>query len=129
MSKKHWGYPEEWIRQWKDELTLTQKDLAEMNVIVLDIESKLVGFCALLESESDYEIIHLWLLPDFIGKGLGKKLLEYVLNKIAVKKIPVIVEADPNAASFYGKQGFQTFDRKESFPDGRFLPIMRRDPL
>jgi N-acetylglutamate synthase-like GNAT family acetyltransferase len=129
LSKKHWGYPDDWIRHWTDGLTLSIDDLNTLKVTVLEMDSEPVGFCAIAEHADAYEIEHLWLLPEFIGKGLGRKLLQYVLNQIILKKLPVIVEADPNAEVFYAKQGFQTFDRKESFPKGRFLPVMRKDPV
>ena len=40
----------------------------------------------------------------------------------------IIVESDPNAEAFYTSQGFETFDKIESFPKGRFLPVMRLVP-
>ena len=70
----------------------------------------------MVEHSKEYEILHLWLLPEYIGKGYGKKLLRKV----------IILTADPNAESFYQKQGFRTYSRVESYPKGRFLPMMMR---
>ena len=30
------------------------------------------------------------------------------------------------AEAFYASQGFETFDKTESFPKGRFLPVMKK---
>lgn len=124
-SKRHWGYPDEWIDNWKDDLTITENFLSENQIFKLKITGKIIGFCAISEDEIQYEVEHLWVLPDYIGKGYGKLLLKESLHKAVVKNKPVIVIADPNAEPFYASQGFKTFEKMESFPKGRFLPIMR----
>ena len=124
-SKRHWNYPEEWISNWIDDLGLDENDLLESSVIVLVINEAPKGFCAIKESIDYYEVLHLWLLPELIGKGLGKALLIRSLDQVAQKDLPILVEADPNAETFYKKQGFVTYDKKESFPAGRYLPLMK----
>ena len=66
-------------------------------------------------------------MPETIGKGLGKALLLASLGRVVRKDLPILVEADPNAEAFYKKQGFVTYDKKESFPKGRYLPLMKMD--
>ncbi len=126
-SKKYWEYPEEWILNWKDDLRMSASDLIEWEVVVLTINETPKGFCAISEEKNYYKVVHLWLLPELIGKGLGKALLATSLEKVIQQDYPILVEADPHAEAFYKKQGFVTYDKKESFPKGRYLPLMKMD--
>ena len=125
-SKQYWNYPDEWLVRWKPTLRLTLQQLLEQEVTVLEIGEQIAGFCSILEHEDHYEIMHLWLLPEFIGKGYGKKLLQEAINRAVVHFKPIVVEADPNAEAFYAAQGFVTYDQVESYPKGRFLPVMKK---
>ncbi|MDN3643334.1 GNAT family N-acetyltransferase [Lutimonas halocynthiae] len=126
-SKRYWNYPEEWIRRWKDDLRISELDLIDLEIRVVTIDDQIKGFCAIREADSYYEVEHLWLRPDTIGKGLGKALLLASLESAVNKDLPILVEADPNAEVFYKKQGFVTYDKKESFPKGRYLPLMKME--
>ena len=125
-SKAYWGYPESWIEKWTHELTLDEDKLSNQNVLVLENENKPIGFASIVEHDDNYEILHLWVLPTYIGKGFGKSLLKEIIRTFVTARKEIIVEADPNAEPFYQSQGFITFDRVESFPKGRFLPVMKR---
>lgn len=128
QSKRHWNYPEEWIERWKADLTITETDLSEQTITVAVRHSTIIGFCAIQENPGYYDIMHLWVLPDFIGQGYGKQLLQYSIQSVCKESKPIHVESDPNAEAFYQKQGFVTFDQVESYPKGRFLPIMKLAP-
>jgi len=125
-SKKHWGYSEELIALWKDDLLITTKYFKKVDIYKLLIKSKIAGFCAISENAENYEVDHLWVLPVFIGKGWGKGLLNTSLQKSVVKEKSINVVADPNAEGFYASQGFKTYDKIESLPKGRYLPVMRK---
>ncbi len=125
-SKKHWGYPDEWIENWLDELTLTPEKFVRQNILVGELNSEIIGFCSIAEHDKEYEILHLWLLPQFIGQGYGKKILTRTMDEFVTCDKPIIVEADPNAEPFYKSLGFETFDKVESLPKGRFLPVMKK---
>ena len=126
-SKRHWGYPEEWIENWKEDLTLTANDLNSQETLVMDFKRRIIGFCSIKDNGDRYEVIHLWILPEFIGKGYGKILLKETLTLFVLEDKPIWVLADPNAESFYNKQGFITLEKVESFPKGRYLPLMKMD--
>ncbi|MEQ8423475.1 MAG: GNAT family N-acetyltransferase [Cyclobacteriaceae bacterium] len=125
-AKAYWGYPEDWLEKWKDDLTLDESKFSKQNIVVLELQDQISGFCSVGENEDSYEILHLWLLPGHIGKGYGKKLLDEAINRFTRKDKPIKVEADPNAEPFYERLGFVTFDKVESFPKGRYLPVMRK---
>jgi ribosomal protein S18 acetylase RimI-like enzyme len=85
-----------------------------------------VGFISIDQDEEVYEIEHLWILPKYMGKGFGKMLLNDVVAKVVKPGAYIFVESDPNAENFYISQGFKTFSTRESFPKGRFLPLMKK---
>ncbi len=126
QSKAYWGYPESWIANWMDELTIDRDKFFNQNILVVESESKIFGFCSIVEKRENYEILHLWMLPEHIGKGIGKKLLSKTIETFVKLEKPIIVEADPNAEPFYKSQGFVTYDKVESFPKGRSLPVMKK---
>jgi ribosomal protein S18 acetylase RimI-like enzyme len=126
QSKKYWGYPDEWMERWLDDLTLDEVKLATQQVLVLELNHQVVGFCSIEEHADHYEIHHLWILPDFIGKGHGKHLLDAAIERFTRADKPIMVVSDPNAEPFYTRQGFVTFDKIESYPKGRYLPVMKK---
>ena len=122
-SKSYWKYPKEWITAWQKDLTITELDLKEMLVKVAEINCRIVGFGAIKESKHVYEIMHLWVSPDLIKQGIGKILLQSLINSTKSKK-PIKVESDPNAYGFYTKMGFHVIGEIQSYPSNRFLPLL-----
>lgn len=127
-SKAFWGYNDELLQSWKDDLTVTATMITEMNVYTFIFDEKIVGFYILNQpKENTVELEFLFVLPEFIGKGIGKQLLKHVIEKAKTFMCTSItVLADPNAEDFYKSHGFTVFSQKESSVKGRFLPIMEK---
>ncbi|KYG83074.1 hypothetical protein AWW67_06530 [Roseivirga seohaensis] len=125
-SKQHWGYPEEWMELWKEDLLLTERDFEVQQIYKLVLEKMIIGFCAIQELPEVYDVTNLWIEPTQIGKGFGKLLLSFCIEKVVLNNKLIVVEADPNAEAFYANQGFVTYGQKESLPKGRFLPLMKK---
>ncbi len=130
-SKQHWGYPQDWIDHWREDLKVIPAYFEEHQVIKAEVEDQgeknIVGFCIIGETEQAYEVLHLWVDPPYIGKGYGKVLLNQALEMSMATPKDILVEADPNAEAFYQSQGFVTFDQVKSiYPEGRVLPLMRK---
>lgn len=123
-AKRYWDYPEAWIVRWLPELLISEAYIKENKVLKAEINQEIVGFCVVEREKGYYEIAHLWVLPAFIGKGIGKQLLDKSIAKYVPQGAKLKVVADPNAEAFYEKQGFETMDQVESYPAGRFLPVM-----
>lgn len=128
-SKSYWNYPTGWMERWREGLMLQKEQLETSSVFKIWDDQEIFGFCLINEEEEYYEVEHLWILPAYIGKGYGKQLLEESLKRAVVNNKPIQVEADPNAEAFYARRGFVTFGQKESYPKGRFLPLMKRENL
>jgi len=71
-----------------------------------------------------FEIEHFWLLPEFLGQGLGS--LNVIISNLAPFPKPFVVLADPNAEAFYARHGFKVIEQGLSSIPGRTLPLMER---
>lgn len=124
-AKRHWQYPEEWVQLWKEDLTITKEFILQNSLFTAIIGGKIVAFAALKLEKEQYELEHLWVLPDYIGLGIGKKLVIYLKQFLQSKNIVKLkVVSDPNALGFYQKMGGTVIGEWESALQGRSLPIL-----
>ncbi len=128
-AKQHWNYPEAWIAHWQEELQVSEAYVALQQVYKMVLGRAIIGFIALEQENNLFEIAHLWIVPAYIGKGYGKRLLTSVLALVVPPGARLLVTADPYAEGFYLRQGFTTIDKQESYPPGRFLPVMEKTYL
>lgn len=126
-AKRHWGYPERWIEIWKPQLTFGSAYFAENESWVAEMDYTPVAFYTLLEKDGMGWIENLWVLPEYIGKGIGKKLFLDALERCGQRGYTCLqLEADPNAVGFYEKVGMKRIGERISDIEGqpRILPIM-----
>lgn len=123
-AKSHWDYPKEWIELWREDLTLSVDFINQNQTYVLKNLGNVLGFCVIIDNTSYFEIEHCWVLPEHIGKGYGKRILDETLAKQEFKDKKFRVLSDPNAIGFYQKFGFETIKQIPGKPEGRFLPLM-----
>ena len=126
-SKAFWGYSNEQMTQWNDALTITQEYIQTNFTYNLTKENHVIGYYSYFNSEAAIiKLDNLFVLPEYIGKGIGNYLMQDFLNRIKenrdVKKI--LLDADPNAEKFYQKFGFTTIGQLETSIKNRLLPIM-----
>lgn len=97
-------------------------DQPHLNSLILTENQQIIGTTAYCKSRfqemADYgEIVSLYLLPEHMGKGYGKILLQSAIQKLAdlgYKDIFLwVLEENKNARHFYEKFGF--------YPSGRCL--------
>jgi ribosomal protein S18 acetylase RimI-like enzyme len=127
-SKRHWGYPDYLIDLWKDELTITPRYIRKHNLLkVQNQHNQILAFGSIesVNGNGTFEISHLWVLPEYIGKNVGKILLEQLENRFGQKKT-IRVVSDPNAVAFYQNFGYQKVGEVNSKPDGRKLPLLKK---
>src|ERR1041385_4562319 len=67
-AKRHWGYPDGWIEEWKLDLTVTPEFIANHEVFVAIVNDAIAGCCALVVTGTLAEIEHMWIKPDHIGR-------------------------------------------------------------
>lgn len=125
-SKAYWGYSAEQIQEWDKNLTISQDYIKEHNVYKLTVNNLIIGYYSyFFRDEKEIELDNLFILPEYIGKGLGKYLVLDFLNRIKDQKAErIILDSEPNAESFYSKMGFVKIGEFETSIKNRFMPIM-----
>lgn len=128
-SKAFWGYSSDLIERWRADLTVTTKTIQICQVYKFMVDDVTVGFYVLNNPKEELvKLEMLFVLPKFIGKGIGKKLLIHALEKAIVSNAKTIeLVADPNAIPFYKSQGFVEKEQIGSAILGRFLSLMQKD--
>lgn len=127
-SKSHWQYPQEWLDTWKADLTITDEDISNFEVFVLENNNAIYGFYLLIITDKNAELEHLWVDPIFIGNGVGKKLFAHAIEAAKSANVAeIFITSDPNAESFYEHMGAKRTGTHVSEINGveRSLPIMR----
>jgi len=126
-AKAHWGYPEHWMELWTPQLTFTPEYFKENESWVAEASSTPIAFYTLQEKDEMAWLENLWVLPAYIGRGVGKELFLYAVDLARQRGYKILqLEADPNAMGFYEKMGMRKIGDRQSEVDGspRILPIM-----
>jgi len=130
-AKRHWGYPENWIEHWQGDLTITRDFISNHEVYVAVTDKEIAGCCALVVKDSQAELEHMWIRPQYMGAGYGKALFVHVMQRAATLSAPAVeLSADPNAEGFYKHMGATRIGEVRSEIEGqpRVLPRMTVDP-
>jgi GNAT superfamily N-acetyltransferase len=130
-AKRHWGYPEHWIKHWQNHLTISPDFINTNPVYVAEADGSLLGFYALIVRQQKAELDHMWVAPSHIGMGVGKELFLHAMQRAAEENVPEVeILADPNAEGFYRKMGAHRIGESTSEIDGqaRHLPLLTVDP-
>lgn len=126
-AKSYWGYPERWMKIWAPQLTFSSEYFEENESWVLEAEGVPAAFYTLQEKGGSGWIENLWVLPAFIGKGIGRRLFLHAAACSRQKGHLVLqLEADPNAHGFYEKMGMRKIGERKSEIERqpRILPVM-----
>ncbi len=131
-SKAHWGYSPEFMAACREELRVTSEKIASSRFFYTVAEKQriVIGFCALESLSGDeFELEALFVAPDHIGTGVGRKLMDHAKTQVRVLGgRSIFIGADPNAEKFYLKAGAVLTGKHESQSiPGRFLPTLRMD--
>lgn len=126
-AKRHWGYPESWVEQWKNDLTITPDFIAENEVYVAVAGKEIAGCGALVLSDSMAELEHMWIRPEHMGTGVGRALFQQIVERATTLSAETLeLSADPNAQGFYEHMGAKRIGEVRSEIEGqpRVLPRM-----
>lgn len=127
-AKSFWNYPESWLEVWKNALTITPEFIEKNEIYLAELDGKVLGFYALILEGEKVQLEHLWISPENIRGGIGKKLMADAIEKAKSRGASFIeIESDPNAEGFYKKQGGVKIGEGKSEIEGRtrILPIMK----
>lgn len=128
-AKRHWNYPDEWVEQWKLDLTITPEFITQNEVFVAVVDEQVAGCCALVLTDSLAEIEHMWMRPEHMGTGIGRALFTHAKQRAEERGARVLeLSADPNAEGFYAHMGAKRIGEIAGGMAGdesRVLPRMR----
>ncbi|MEV6901956.1 GNAT family N-acetyltransferase [Amycolatopsis sp. NPDC051372] len=105
-SKAHWGYDEAFLEACRTELTLRPDDLVAGKATVAQIGERVVGFYTLAGQAPEGELACLFVEPDHIGTGVGRRLWQHAVDTARTLDFQrLIIGSDPFAEDFYRKMG------------------------
>ncbi|MDE2637909.1 MAG: GNAT family N-acetyltransferase [Chloroflexota bacterium] len=122
-SKAHWGYSPERIAAWRPAfLTVTADYIrAHSPVVAVDDDGGVVAFAALEREAQGAVLEHLWVLPGFMGRGIGSRLFRHIAGLAS----EFTFTSDPQADGFYLQLGARVIGEVESDHQGRTLSLFR----
>src|SRR6266404_5301275 len=101
-AKAYWGYSADTIESWRQELSVSSDTITSRPTFVAAVGDQIAGFYSLVPSTHSWKLDHLWVLPQFMDRGIGRALVAHALETAARGGASyVTVDADPNAESFY----------------------------
>ena len=130
QSKASWGYDADFMEACRDELAVPMESVGAGRVFVGEDAGEIVGFYALEPISTDeVEVSHLFVAPETIRQGHGRRLFEHLLaegRRLGYRV--VVIQSDPQAAGFYRAMGAREVGVRESVSiAGRMLPLLRID--
>jgi len=137
-SKRYWGYPDEWMAMWTEDLTIMPEYIEKNMVVLAEENALLLGYVSIIEHASSqivrvgehhisggFFLDNLFINPSYIRKGIGEKLMNIAFDWCKEKQIEALyVYSDPNAKGFYEKMGATCLGEVVSGDNGRALPFL-----
>jgi ribosomal protein S18 acetylase RimI-like enzyme len=115
------------MKIWTPLLTFNPEYFEEHESWAAVENTKLIGFYTLQEKNRNAWLDNLWVLPEYIGRGIGKQLFLHASERARQRGYEILqLEADPNAAGFYEKMGMHKISERRADIDSqpRSLPTM-----
>ena len=128
-SKAFWGYPEELMHEWADDLHISPELLGATETVVAEAEGRTVAWAQLIPPvEGGVAVLdHLWVIPGCMRAGIGTRLFCWAAARAQEHGAAAMEwESDPNAVGFYRRMGGRTV-RMQRSDWGRDLPVMAVD--
>ncbi len=109
------------VKQWMSRI---ESQTGNEKIWVFESDGILIGFCYALKKEKINEIYSIYLLPEYTGRGIGKKLMEVASGWVGADKdlMLEVVPYNEAAIRFYESLGFTKTGRQSEFtfnPDGQ----------
>ena len=128
-SKAVWGYDKEFMDACRRELSFQPRDLELTLIAVVEHDGKPIGVAQVKVVDEEADLLKLFVEPTALRNGIGKALLVWatdVATKLGAARL--IIESDPDAASFYRKMGaYDVGQAPSGSVPGRMLPKLAMD--
>jgi ribosomal-protein-alanine N-acetyltransferase len=104
---------------WSEESFLVELDLPFSWVWVAKIKNRLTGYCCCWEIEGELQIANLAVHPEFRNQGIGKKILQEILNRACQRKVKKVTlevrESNQAALKLYRGFDFSEVGRRKKY--------------
>jgi len=126
-AKRNWGYPEKWMEDWREALTITPASMERDETWLAIQDGQPTGFYSLHLENRKLHLVHLWILPSSMGQGIGRSLFTHATvrgQELGFREIEI--ESDPNAEGFYLRMGASRIGLqiRETQGHRRELPVL-----
>lgn len=118
VKATHTFLSDEEIEKIKEYVLQALKDISHL-IIAIDENENPVAFMGIEENKLEM----LFIKNSQRGKGLGKRLLNYGIEKYNVNELAVN-EQNPQAKGFYEHLGFKVYQRNELDDQGNPYPVL-----
>ncbi|QIP09281.1 GNAT family N-acetyltransferase [Bradyrhizobium symbiodeficiens] len=111
------------------ELSIDPDEMISTSIAVAEDYGKIVGIAQVKVVGSEADLLKLFVEPTALRRGIGRALFIWATDMAASMGADrLVIEADPDAASFYRRMGAQDrgFARSGSIA-GRLLPRLVKD--
>lgn len=127
-SKAIWGYSSEYLKNWEQGMKVDEQYIKNNIVYKIYFDQELIGFYALCYKnlENCFEVDHLWLIPAYVNKGIGRTVFIRILSHLKeLGQTRALLKGDPHARGFYEKMlGKLVPDTQDSGTD---IPVYEFD--
>ena len=86
-----------------------EEELFNSTIFIGEIDNETIGFVAF----DEHEITWLYVDPKFFGKGYGRRLLDFVLNKALRPTKVTVLNNNLRAISLYKSYGFKIISKNQ----------------
>lgn len=125
-SKAHWPYSKDFLDKCVEALHISEDYIEQWPVYHAEFDNEVVGFYSLKIIKDEPRLDNLWILPKFIGHGIGNRLFKHAV--LVARKLGWMsfrLAADPYAIGFYEKLGaIQIGTVQSRIKPDLFLPHM-----
>lgn len=105
-AKAFWDYPPAQLEAWREALSPSVASIADNPTLVAMVDEAQAAFCQVRLGADAATLEHLWVHPQYVGKGLGRALLAHAMRHLATLGIERLdIDADPHAEGFYRRCG------------------------
>ena len=105
-SESYWGYGTDFMEKFKEHYLITESFISSNPTYILKNNDDFIGFYGLCITCEAAALEYLFIEPDYIGQGFGKKLWNHALTECRNRKIrEFTIVTSPDARNFYLKLG------------------------
>ncbi|MDP4127343.1 MAG: GNAT family N-acetyltransferase [Bacillota bacterium] len=134
-SNHFWEYPEEYHVKWDRELQMLPSHIIQNMVYVAEQSDEIIGYFSIVHIKWDcqignrlvnkgYWLENLFVLPEYIGKGVGSALIghaKFLCSEKGWRELHVFVE--PYSRGFYDRMGGRLIRQSPTEINGRVIPV------